>query len=133
MADWTRAASVPMSQNDTPLAAVCAPPTVVVIAPVGAVIRLLSSVTAPFRARVRPVTRTPVVTVMLASARMFPENDVPVPSVAELPTCQKTLSADAPLITTTDEALAVVSVLPILKMKIPLALPLALSVSVPVS
>ena len=84
---------------------------------------MVSSVTAPFRANVRPFTRDPVVTVMLAMARMFPANDVPVPSVAELPTCQNTLPADAPLIRTTDETLAVVSVLPILKMKTALALP----------
>ena len=94
---------------------------------------LVSSVTAPFMARVRPVTRVPVVTVMLASARTFPESDVPVPSVAELPTCQNTFSAAPPFVRTTDEALAVVSVLPILKMKTALALPRALSVSVPVS
>jgi hypothetical protein len=98
-----------------------------------AVTALVSSVTAPFRARARPVTRAPVVTVMLVNARMFPANDVAVPSVAELPTCQNTLPADPALIRTTDEALAVVSVLPILKMKTALALPWPLSVRVPVS
>ena len=50
---------------------------------------------------------------ILASARMFPVNDVVVPSVAELPTCQKILQSVPPLITTTDELLAVVSVVPI--------------------
>lgn len=94
---------------------------------------LVSSVTAPFSAKARPVRLAPVVTVMLASARIFPENDVPVPSVAELPTCQNTLHVAPPLIRTTDEPLAVVSVLPILKMKTALALPWALSVRVPVS
>ena len=37
---------------------------------------------------------------------------VVVPSVAELPTCQKTLHGEPPLISTTDEAVAVVRVLP---------------------
>src|SRR6185436_18119743 len=76
-----------------------APPTIVVTAEVGsggAVMVLVSSVTAPFRASVRPVTRTPVVTVMLVNARMFPVNDVVVPIVAELPTCQNTFPGDPP-------------------------------------
>ena len=75
--------------------------------------RLESKVTAPVRAMARPVKLTPVVSVLLARARILPTNVVPVPSVAELPTCQKTLQAEAPLIRRTDEALAVVSVLPI--------------------
>ena len=50
----------------------------------------VSIVTAPVSAITLPDTLTLVVTVMLASARMFPANAVPVPSVAELPTCQKT-------------------------------------------
>jgi hypothetical protein len=58
---------------------------------------------------------------MLVRARIFPANDVAVPSVAELPTCQNTLHSDPPLIITTDEALAVVKVLPILKMNSALA------------
>ena len=41
---------------------------------------------------------TPVVTVIEARARIVPRNVVFVPSVAELPTCQKTLHAVAPLI-----------------------------------
>jgi hypothetical protein len=48
---------------------------------------------------------------------------VVVPSVAELPTCQNTLHWDPPLTMRTLEALAVVSVLPILKMKTALGLP----------
>ncbi len=74
---------------------------------------LVSMVTAPVRAKTRPLTLTPVVSVSLARASRLPWNIVPVPSVAELPTCQNTLHAEAPLIRTTDEALAVVSVLPI--------------------
>ena len=38
-----------------------------------------------------------VLRVMLASARIFPSNAVPVPSVAELPTCQNTPSSEPPL------------------------------------
>ena len=60
-----------------------------------------------------------VLRVMLASARIFPSNAVLVPRVAELPTCQNTPSSEPPLepklITDTDEALAVVSELPIWK------------------
>jgi hypothetical protein len=65
---------------------------------------LVSSVTAPFCANARPFMPAPVVSVMLATAMMFPTNDVPVPSVAELPTCQNTLHRFPPL---TDAALAV--------------------------
>jgi len=73
----------------------------------------VSNVTAPLRASVRPLTVAPVVNVMLVSATMFPLNDVFVPSVAELPTCQNTLQSLPPLMTKTEELLAVVSVLPI--------------------
>ena len=94
---------------------------------------LVSSVTAPFRASARPMMFAPVFSVMLVSARMLPTNDVVVPSVAELPTCQNTLHGLPPLMRITDELLAVVSVLPILKMKMASAFPCALSVSGPVS
>jgi len=84
---------------------------------------LVSIVTAPFRASARPDTLAPVVKLMLVSARMFPTKVVVVPTVAELPTCQKTLHGEPPLISRTDELLAVVSVLPILNTKTALALP----------
>jgi len=77
---------------------------------------LESNVTAPLRARVLPLTLAPVFRVMLVSARILPSNIVPVPSVAELPTCQNTLQV-SPLIRRTDALLAVVSVLPTLKTK----------------
>ncbi len=66
---------------------------------------------------------------------MFPRNAVVVPSVAEVPTCHDTPQAEAalPLITLTLELLAVVSVLPILKMKTALGLPWALRTSGPVN
>jgi hypothetical protein len=55
---------------------------------------------------------------MEAYAIMSPRKLVPVPKVAELPTCQMTLLHDDGVPTaTTLELLAVVSVLPIWKMK----------------
>jgi len=48
----------------------------------------VSMVTAPLSARTLPMTFAPVFSVMLASARMLPAKAVPVPSVAEVPTCQ---------------------------------------------
>jgi hypothetical protein len=49
---------------------------------------LLSIVTAPFLASARPDRLAPVPKLMLVSATMLPLKAVPVPSVAELPTCQ---------------------------------------------
>jgi hypothetical protein len=54
----------------------------------GLVMVLVSKVTAPFRASVRPSTVALVVSVIEVNARMLPLNEEPVPSVAELPTCQ---------------------------------------------
>lgn len=87
------------------------------------VMLLVSIVTAPFRARALPSTLAPVCREMLVRARIFPTNSVVVPRVAELPTCQNTLQAVPPLITLTDELLAVVSVLPIWRMKTAASLP----------
>jgi hypothetical protein len=100
---------------------------------VARVTTLLSIVTAPFRARVRPSTVVLVFSVIDVKARMFPLKLVFVPRVAELPICQKTLHAWAPLMRFTLLADAVVSVLPIWKMKTALGSPCALSVTVPVS
>jgi hypothetical protein len=83
----------------------------------GALIALVSSDTAPFCARSLPVTSAPVVSVIDAKARMLPLKSEFVPSVAELPTCQKTLQAWAPLMKLTLLPGAVVKVLAILKMK----------------
>ncbi len=63
---------------------------------------------------------------------MLPTNVESVPMVAELPTCQKTLHALAPLISNTLEALAVVRVLPILKRKTLAGFPWPSRVRVPV-
>src|ERR1044071_4328807 len=57
-----------------------------------------SRVTAAVRANSRPSTAAPVVAVIEAKAIMVPFNTEPVPKVAELPTCQNTLAARAPLI-----------------------------------
>src|ERR1700719_171443 len=94
-----------------------------------AVIGFVSSVTAPVSAKIRPSTLAPVLTVSLTLARMLPTRMVLVPTVAELPTCQNTFPAIAPLARTTEELLAAVSVLPIWKMYTPLPL----SVRVPVN
>ena len=77
---------------------------------------LVSSVTAPLLAKALPSkmdARLP--RVMLSNARIWPTNAVSAPRVAELPTCQNTLLPEdaPPWIVTTDELLAVVSVLPI--------------------
>src|SRR6187402_2868098 len=58
---------------------------------------LLSSVTAPVRAKRPPEFVAPVFNVMLARARTLPANDVVVPRVAELPTCQNAPQAWPPL------------------------------------
>src|SRR3989454_1798077 len=97
----------------------------------GSVMILVSRVTAPVRANSRPSTAAPVVTVMEANARMFPLNTEPVPSVAELPTCQKTLAALAPPLRITWRAEVVVRVDAIWKMKTALASPWASSVRSP--
>ena len=97
------------------------------------VIVSVSSVTPPLRASTRPSTVTPVVTVMLVSARIVPMNVDPVPSVAELPTCQYTLQACAPLIRLTWLPEADVNAEPIWNTNTEFGSPCAFSVSAPVS
>lgn len=70
----------------------------------------VSNVTAPLRASVLPLTVTPVVTVTDVSARIVPTKEEPVPRVAELLTCQKTLHWLAPLMSLTELADAVMRV-----------------------
>ena len=71
-------------------------------------------VTVPLRARARPQSiLADVFNVMSVSARILPANDVLVPSVAELPTLQKTVLPCPPFVNKTEELLAVVSVDPI--------------------
>jgi hypothetical protein len=110
--------------------------TVVVVMAVPQVAKptwFVSKVTAPFLAKVLPIMFVPVVTVTLVRARIFPLNLLFVPRVADFPTCQKTLHGLPPLVTTTDEALAVVSVLAIWKIQTALGFPCAFRVNVPVS
>ena len=66
------------------------------------VIASLMRVTAPFRARARPFTLTPLFIVIDVRARMVPVNVELDPSVAELVTCQKMLHGCAPLIRLTE-------------------------------
>jgi hypothetical protein len=74
----------------------------VVVMQLGTVMVSSSRVTAPLRASARPVMVSPVCTVMEVRARILPWKAEPVPMVAELPTCQKTLQAWAPLVRTTE-------------------------------
>jgi hypothetical protein len=97
------------------------------------VMTLLSRVTAPLRARRRPSTVVPVWAVMDVSAMVVPTKVVFVPNVAELPTCQKTLHAWAPLIRATVLFEAVMSVLADWKTKTARGSPCASRVRVPVN
>jgi hypothetical protein len=99
---------------------------------VGAVMRFESNVVAPFRARRRPAMVAPVFAVIDVSARMLPTNSLPTSTVAELPTCQNTLHACAPLSSTTWLFVAVTTVDPAWKMKTAFGSPAASSDSVPV-
>ena len=96
---------------------------VVVVAHCECVIVLVSRVTAPLRASARPSMVAPVVAVIDVRAMMFPRKAVPVPKVAELPTCQKTLHAWAPPIRFTLLFEPVVRVEAIWKMKTACELP----------
>jgi hypothetical protein len=64
----------------------------------GSVKMFVSRVTAPLRASRRPSMRAFVVAVIEVRASTVPTKVELVPSVAELPTCQKTRHAFAPLI-----------------------------------
>lgn len=104
-----------------------------VVEHVGTVMVLVSRLTCPLRARTRPETVAPVSTVAEVSAKMVPTNEVPVPSVAELPTCQNTLHAWAPLIRLTVLFEAVINVDPAWKMNTEFGLFCPSNVTVPVS
>ena len=83
----------------------------------GSVNTSVSNVTAPLRASARPCTVTPVSTEIDVRAKMLPTNCEPVPSVAELPTCQKMLHSAAPLISKIELAELVINVESVWKMK----------------
>jgi hypothetical protein len=87
--------------------------------------------TDPFRASSRPDTVDPVSAVMEVSASTLPTKVVPVPSVAELPTCQNTLQAWAPPVSAIVVFEAVMSVVPAWKMNTAPGLPPPLRVTVP--
>jgi hypothetical protein len=93
---------------------------------------LVSIVTAATRASALPSSSAPVVRVIDAYAIIVPLTTLLVPSVAELPTAQKTFEARAPFANTMLAPDAVVSVEAIWKMKTALASPCASSVKVPV-
>jgi hypothetical protein len=77
---------------------------------VDVMILLVSSCTAALLANVRPSTNVPVFTVIDVRAKIVPRKVEPVSSVAELPTCQKTLHGLAPLMRFTELPVAVMSV-----------------------
>lgn len=93
---------------------------------------LLSIVTA-WRAKALPCRLAAVFIVMLEYARIFPMKADPVPSVAPLPTCQNTFPGRPLLRITTDELVAVVSVLATWNTQIPLGLPRVSRTSCPVN
>jgi hypothetical protein len=96
------------------------------------VVKVLSSkVTEPLRANARPWTSAPVLTVIDVSAMIVPTKSELVPSVAELPTCQKTLHARAPLIRLTTLAEPVIRVEGIWKIQTVFGSPWPSRVSVP--
>jgi hypothetical protein len=74
---------------------------------------LVSSVTDPLKANTPPFESAAVSTVTETAARMAPVKLLPVPRVAEVPTCQYTLQANAPPVSTTLEPAAVTKELPI--------------------
>ena len=101
------------------------------VAQVGEVIVSSSRVTAPLRASARPSTVSPVFTEIDVRARMVPAKAEFVPRVAELPTCQNTLQAWAPLVRMTLLAESVMSVEEAWKMKTAFGSPPASRVSDP--
>jgi len=95
------------------------------------VIVLESSVTVPVRATSEPLIVAPVVAVIDDKATMCPAKFELVPSVAEDPTCQKTLQACAPLVRITLLPLAVVKESGKVKTNTEFGSPAPLSVSEP--
>ena len=101
------------------------------VAHTGLVTVLESRVMAAPMASSRPSTATPVFTVMALATSREPANVESTPSVAELPTCQNTLQAWAPLTSTTWLFTPVMSVDPAWKTKTAFGSPSPSSVSVP--
>jgi hypothetical protein len=103
---------------------------VVVVEHADSAMVLSSRLTWPFLANTRPFTLAPVCTVAEVNAKMLPTNVVSVPSVAELPTCQKTLHAWAPPMSLTVLFDEVIRVDPAWKMNTALAFPSRVTVPV---
>lgn len=97
----------------------------------GTVMVLVSRVTAALRAITLPSTVVPVCRVVEVKDITVPTNVVLVFNVVELPTCQKTLQADAPPVSSTVAFGAVINVDPAWKMNTASGPPF--NVSVPVS
>ena len=95
------------------------------------VIVLSSSVTAAVCASSLPWIVAPVLAVIEAAAMIVPTKRVPLPSVAEEPTCQKTLHACAPPTSETLVFDSVISVEPTWKMNTALGSPSAFRVTLP--
>ncbi len=126
---------VPAKVVVVPAKVVLVPTAVVVVAleaHVGLVMVLSFRVTAPLRAKTRPSTVAPLSRVADVKAMIVPTKVVVVPSVAELPTCQNTLHAWAPLIRLTVLLEAEISVEPAWKMNTELASFSPFNVTVPV-
>jgi hypothetical protein len=102
------------------------------VAQAGAVTVLESNVTAPIRASSRPSTVALWSAVIEARAMTVPARVESTPSVDELPTCQKTLQAWAPLTRSTLLSVAVMRVDPAWKMKTASGFNCASSVNGPV-
>ena len=92
----------------------------------------VSKVTAPFLVKTLPSTLAPVVRVADVSASIFPLKVEFMPSVAEVPTCQKTLQACAPFIRIILLDPAVINVSDVLNIKTAFGSFSASSVKVPV-
>jgi hypothetical protein len=94
---------------------------------------LLSRVTVAPNAKTPPLDTAWVLSVTEVAARIFPWNTLPVPKVAELPTCQNTLHANPPPVSTTLDPDAVIREDPIWKYHASLAEPVPARVKVPVT
>lgn len=102
-------------------------------AQVGTVTVLVSKVTSPVLASNLPSTTALVPRVILVDARIVPWKLDPLPSVAELPTCQKTLHACAPFSKIISLAEADVSPEPAWKINTAFAFPAPFRVKGPLS
>lgn len=91
-----------------------------------------SIVTVAPRANAPPFNTAAAPNVIEAPARIFPERELLAPSVAEVPTCQKTLHGRPPPVIRTLEPAAVMRVVPVWKYHASLAEPVPARVKIPV-